>query len=444
MKKFFYIKTWGCQMNEYDTELIEKQLTNEGYIKTKNQKKANIFILNTCSIREKAQEKVFHQLGRWKKIKQKKPNTIIAVGGCVATQDGEKIYKRANYVNIIFGTQSLHKLSKMIRESYSSNNLIIDISFDKFTKFKIHKKVKKIKKKISSFVSIMEGCNNYCSFCIVPFTRGKEISRPVNHILSEIENLSENGVKEINLLGQNVNSYLGIGKYNKLCKFSELLLLVSEINGIDRIRFTTSNPFQFTDDIINAYAKTKKIVNFLHLPIQSGSNKILRKMKRLHTVQEYKEIINKLKNVRNNIQISSDFIVGFPGETESDFLETIKLIKEIKFDMSFSFIYSKRPGTPASKMKDFTSVEEKKERLYFLQKIINEQTLYWSKKMLNKEKTILVEKESEKINFNLMGKTENNRNVFFNGEKKLIGNFTKVKIIDFSTYNLYGKTIKNE
>lgn len=290
----------------------------------------------------------------------------------------------------------------------------------------------------------MEGCNNYCSFCIVPFTRGKEISRPVTHILSEIEKLSENGVREINLLGQNVNSYLGIGKYNKLYKFSELLLLVSEINGIDRIRFTTSNPFQFTDDIINAYAKTKKIVNFLHLPIQSGSNKILRKMKRLHTVQEYKEIINKLKNVRNNIQISSDFIVGFPGETEADFLETIKLIKEIKFDMSFSFIYSKRPGTPASKMKDFTSVEEKKERLYFLQKIINKQTLYWSKKMLNQEKIILVEKESEKKDFNLMGKTENNRNVFFNGENKLIGNFTKVKITDFSAYNLYGKIIQNK
>ncbi|XRX42980.1 MAG: tRNA (N6-isopentenyl adenosine(37)-C2)-methylthiotransferase MiaB [Buchnera aphidicola (Tetraneura sorini)] len=444
MKKNFYIKTWGCQMNEYDTELIEKQLTNDGYVKTKNQEKADIFILNTCSIREKAQEKVFHQLGRWKKIKQKKPNTIIAVGGCVATQEGERIYQRANYVSIIFGTQSLHKLSKMIRESYSSNNLIMDISFNKFKKFKIQKKVKKTKKKISSFVSIMEGCNNYCSFCIVPFTRGKEISRPVTHILSEIEKLSENGVREINLLGQNVNSYLGIGKYNKLYKFSELLLLVSEINGIDRIRFTTSNPFQFTDDIINAYAKTKKIVNFLHLPIQSGSNKILRKMKRLHTVQEYKEIINKLKNVRNNIQISSDFIVGFPGETEADFLETIKLIKEIKFDMSFSFIYSKRPGTPASKMKDFTSVEEKKERLYFLQKIINKQTLYWSKKMLNQEKIILVEKESEKKDFNLMGKTENNRNVFFNGENKLIGNFTKVKITDFSAYNLYGKIIQNK
>ncbi|CAL4043426.1 tRNA-2-methylthio-N(6)-dimethylallyladenosine synthase [Buchnera aphidicola (Tetraneura ulmi)] len=441
MNKKFYIKTWGCQMNEYDSELIEKQLTTKKYKITKNPEKADILILNTCSIREKAQEKVFHQLGRWKKIKKKKPNTIIAVGGCVATQEGKKIYKRANYINIVFGTQTLHKLSKMIEMAHYSNNLIIDISFNTFKKFKIKKETKIIKKKISSFVSIMEGCNKYCSFCIVPFTRGKEISRPVNHILKEIKQLSENGVREINLLGQNVNSYLGIGRYNKMCKFSELLQMVAEINGIDRIRFTTSNPFQFTDDIINVYKTTKKIVNFLHLPIQSGSNRILKKMKRLHTIQEYKEIVNKLINIRKNIQISSDFIVGFPGETEQDFLETIKIIEEIKFDMSFSFIYSKRPGTPASKMKDLTSIQEKKERLYFLQKKINEQTLFWSKKMLNKKKTILVEKESENKIFNLKGKTENNRNVFFKGEKKLIGNFTKVKITSFSTHNLYGYTV---
>ncbi|XRX42738.1 MAG: tRNA (N6-isopentenyl adenosine(37)-C2)-methylthiotransferase MiaB [Buchnera aphidicola (Eriosoma harunire)] len=437
MNNTLFIKTWGCQMNEYDSKLILNHLIKKNtYTISKTEYNANILILNTCSIREKAQEKLFHQLGRWKKLKEKNPNLIIAVGGCVAIQEGERIYKRANYINIIFGTQTLHKLDDMIQNARKYNRLIIDISFRNINKFNISPY--KTKKKPTALVSIMEGCNKYCSFCIVPFTRGREISRPIDKIIYEIVALSEQGVKEINLLGQNVNAYLGKGKNGRSYMFSELLLIVSEIEGIERIRFTTSNPIEFTDDIIYVYTQSKKIVSFLHLPIQSGSNRILQLMKRSHTTEEYKNIIKKLTIARKNIQISSDFIIGFPGETEEDFQSTIEFIKEINFDMSFSFIYSKRPGTPAENFTDNTTLEEKKYRLYQVQNIINTQTLNWSKKMINTEQTVLVENISKNNPLELYGKTENNRIVKFLGSHHLIGKLINIKITNADTYLLNG------
>ncbi|UPT14778.1 tRNA (N6-isopentenyl adenosine(37)-C2)-methylthiotransferase MiaB [Buchnera aphidicola] len=435
--KNIYIKTWGCQMNEYDSSMITKNLESTGqYLITENCEQADILILNTCSIREKAQEKLFHQLGRWKKLKDKNSNIIIAVGGCVATQEGEEIFKRSRYVDIIFGTQSLHKLPKMIDEAEKNKKFIIDISFPKLDKFNYFLPNKSTG--YTASVSIMEGCNKYCSFCVVPYTRGKEISRPSDDILFEITNLAENGIKEINLLGQNVNAYEGPTFDGKICFFSELLRLIAEIDGIERIRFTTSNPLEFSDDIIEVYKDTPKLVSFLHLPAQSGSNKILQLMKRSYTTEEYEKIIEKLVKARPNIQISSDFIVGFPGESKEDFEETINFIKKINFDMSYSFIYSSRPGTPASEMKDEIDLQEKKERLYILQNCISKQTMSWSRKMLGSQQHILVEGESKKNPRQLYGKTENNRIVNFYGPRKTIGQFVKVKINEVHTHILNG------
>ncbi|CAL4325132.1 tRNA-2-methylthio-N(6)-dimethylallyladenosine synthase [Buchnera aphidicola (Hyalopterus amygdali)] len=438
--KYIYIKTWGCQMNEYDSSMIKKYLEKTGkYLISTKPEKSDILILNTCSIREKAQEKVFHQLGRWKKLKNKNPNIIIAVGGCVATQEGQEIFKRANYVDIIFGTQTLHKLPKMINEIEKNRRFIIDISFPKLEKFKYFLEPKQTG--YTASVSIMEGCNKYCSFCVVPYTRGHEISRPSDDILLEISSLSENGIKEINLLGQNVNAYQGPTFNGKICVFSELLQLVSEIEGIERIRFTTSNPLEFTDDIISVYRDTPKLVSFLHLPVQSGSNRILQLMKRSYTTEEYEEIIKKLLKARPNIQISSDFIVGFPTESEEDFQNTINFIKKINFDMSFSFIYSNRPGTPASKIKDDIDLKEKKRRLYALQDCINKQTMSWSRKMLKSTQSVLVEGVSKKNIMELYGRTENNRIVNFKGSYNMIGKFVKIKIKKVHTYSLQGELI---
>ncbi|MDE5285262.1 MAG: tRNA (N6-isopentenyl adenosine(37)-C2)-methylthiotransferase MiaB, partial [Buchnera aphidicola] len=379
MKKI-HIKTWGCQMNEYDSSMIVSLLKKEyKCFITKNSEEADILILNTCSIREKAQEKVFHQLGRWRKIKKTRPEVIIAVGGCVAAQEGEEIFKRANYVDIIFGPQTLHRLPKMINNVEKKNIAQIDINFPDLEKFEYLSYPSQ--KGFTASISIMEGCNKYCSFCVVPYTRGQEVSRPCDDIIVEISLLAEKGIREINLLGQNVNAYQGPTYNGKICVFSELLRLVSEIDGIDRIRFTTSNPLEFTDDIIDVYYDTPKLVSFLHLPVQSGSNKILQLMKRSYTIEDYQSIIEKLIIARPNIQISSDFIVGFPGESENDFQQTIHFIKKINFDMSFSFIYSNRPGTPASSMEDNINLITKKERLYVLQKNINIQTMQWSRKM---------------------------------------------------------------
>lgn len=427
-------------MNEYDSSMIANLLEKEKkYLLTSLIEKANILILNTCSIREKAQEKLFHQLGRWRKIKNKNPEIIIAVGGCVAVQEGKNIFKRANYVDIIFGTQTLHKLPKMISEIEKNKKHTIDISFPKLEKFKYASKP--IKTKYTEMVSIMEGCNKHCSFCIVPYTRGHELSRPCNDILFEISSLAKQGVREINLLGQNVNAYKSLTFDGRICSFSKLIRLVAKIDGIDRIRFITSHPVEFTDDIIEVYKDTPKLVSFLHLPVQSGSNKILKSMKRLYTVEDYKLIVKKLTIVRPNIQISSDFIVGFPGESEQDFQQTMNLIKDINFDMSFSFIYSRRPKTPASKMKDNIQIEEKKKRLYILQNRINMQTMLWSRKMFGSTQSILVEGVSNKNIMELFGRTENNRIVTFKGSPKMIGKFVNLKINKIHTHSLKGTLI---
>ncbi|QCI27276.1 tRNA (N6-isopentenyl adenosine(37)-C2)-methylthiotransferase MiaB [Buchnera aphidicola] len=438
-KKKFYIKTWGCQMNEYDSLIISNMLKKKKYIFTKIFYEADILILNTCSIREKAQEKLFHQLGRWKEIKNKNKNIIIAVGGCVANQEGKKILKRAKFIDVIFGTQTLHRLPEMIEKKIKKNKFIIDISFPKIEKFK--NIIQPMYKNYSASISIMEGCNKYCSFCIVPYTRGKEISRPFYDIIKEISLLSENGIREIQLLGQNVNSYKYIDKNNIKYTFAKLLNDIALIPKIKRIKFITSNPMDFTDDIIEMYSKIPKIVSFLHLPIQSGSNKILKLMKRPYSIQKYKNIIQKLRIARPNIQISSDFIVGFPGETQLDFEKTMKIISEINFDMSFSFIYSSRPGTPASKLKDNISIFEKKNRLKILQKQIKIQTLNWSKKMINSTQKILVENIFDKKNNQFLGKTENNRTVIFYSQKNVIGKIIKVKIINKNKKFLEGQCI---
>ncbi|CRK85974.1 tRNA-2-methylthio-N(6)-dimethylallyladenosine synthase [Candidatus Providencia siddallii] len=438
--KKLYIKTFGCQMNQYDSSKIYSMLKNtHGYKLTENEEEADILILNTCSIRKKPQEKVFHQLGRWKKIKKIKQDIIICIGGCVASQEGDFIHQRAPYVNIIFGPQTLHRLPKMIDEIKKKDNFIIDISFPELEKFNSFPKPEA--KGPTASISIIEGCNKYCTFCIVPYTRGEEISRPYNDILSEITQLAKQGVHEIILLGQNVNAYKWISHNRDICTFAKLLCLVANIKEIKRIRFTTNNPIEFTDDIIKVYSDTTKLVNHLHLPIQSGSNNILKKMKRGYTVLEYKNIIQKLRKIRPEILISSDFIVGFPGETNYDFKKTMSIISDIDFDMSYSFIYSQRPGTPAAYFHDNIPENEKKQRLNLLQQLIKEQTIKHSKRMLNSIQNILVEKISNKNTKELIGRTENNRIVNFIGTQEMIGKFIDVKIIKSLSNSLYGKII---
>lgn len=438
MNKKVYIKTWGCQMNEYDSSKITDLLKLHGYKIVQKAENADILLLNTCSIREKAQEKIFHQLGRWKEFKKNNPKLIIGVGGCVASQEGKKIFVRANYVDIVFGPQTLHFLPKMINKVFSFGKAVINVSF----KYKIEKFDYFPEPQVNNctaFVSIMEGCNKYCSFCIVPYTRGKEISRPCKDILLEISQLAKKGVKEVNLLGQNVNAYHSITDDFKVCKFSKLLRLVASIKNIERIRFTTSHPSEFTDDIIDVYLDTPKLVSFLHLPVQSGSNNILKRMKRSYTVSDYKKIIQKLTNIRPNIQISSDFIVGFPGESNYDFQQTMELISEINFDNSYSFVYSSRPGTPASKIPDKVPEIEKKKRLHILQNRIKQQSDNWSKKMLGTVQKILVEGISKKNIMEFYGRTENNRVVNFEGSPDMIGNFIDIKIIDIYKNSLRGR-----
>ncbi|AMA65034.1 (Dimethylallyl)adenosine tRNA methylthiotransferase MiaB [Candidatus Arsenophonus lipoptenae] len=443
IKKKLYIKTWGCQMNTYDSsKIIDLLNSTHGYQITEIVEEADILLLNTCSIREKAQEKLFHQLGRWKKLKDINHNIIIAVGGCVASQEGNSIFKRAPSVDIIFGPQTLHRLPEMINKFKSNGNPIIDITFPEIEKFDYLPDP--VAKGPSAYISIMEGCNKYCSFCIVPYTRGEEISRPCDEILFEIVQLAEQGVREVNLLGQNVNAYCGKTFDGANCSFAELLRLVAAIDGINRIRFTTSHPIDFTDDIIDVYADTPELVNFLHLPVQSGSDRILNMMKRSYTILEYKNIIRKLRKVRPGILISSDFIVGFPGETESDFHHTMQLIYDINFDMSFSFIYSPRPGTPAAYLSDNVSYYEKKQRLYILQKRINQQAINHSAAMLGSIQRILVEGISHKNIMELAGRTENNRLVVFEGTHNMIGKFVDIEIINVYANSLRGKILRTE
>ncbi|QIM68932.1 tRNA (N6-isopentenyl adenosine(37)-C2)-methylthiotransferase MiaB [Basfia succiniciproducens] len=443
MTQKLHIKTWGCQMNEYDSSKMADLLqSTHGLELTEEAEQADVLLLNTCSIREKAQEKVFHQLGRWKELKKKNPNLVIGVGGCVASQEGEHIRERAPYVDIIFGPQTLHRLPEMINQIRAGEKAVLDISFPEIEKFDRLPEPKA--EGPTAFVSIMEGCNKYCTYCVVPYTRGEEVSRPLDDVLFEIAQLAEQGVREVNLLGQNVNAYRGPTHDGGICSFAELLRLVAAIDGIDRLRFTTSNPIEFTDDIIDVYRDTPELVSFLHLPVQAGSDRILTMMKRGHTVIEYKSIIRKLRAVRPNIQISSDFIVGFPGETNEEFEQTMNLIQQVNFDMSFSFVYSARPGTPAADMPDDVSEEEKKQRLYILQQRINNQAAQFSRAMLGTEQRVLVEGPSKKDIMELTGRTENNRIVNFAGTPDMIGKFVDIKITDVFTNSLRGDVVRTE
>lgn len=443
MNKKLHIKTWGCQMNEYDSSKMADLLeSTHGFTLTDIAEEADVLLLNTCSIREKAQEKVFHQLGRWKTLKDKNPNLIIGVGGCVASQEGEHIRQRAHFVDIIFGPQTLHRLPEMINHVTGKRSPVVDISFPEIEKF--DRLPEPRAEGSTAFVSIMEGCNKYCTYCVVPYTRGQEVSRPCDDVLFEIAQLAAQGVREVNLLGQNVNAYRGPTYDDDICSFAELLRLVAAIDGIDRIRFTTSHPIEFTDDIVEVYRDTPELVSFLHLPVQSGSDRVLHLMGRTHTVLEYKSIIRKLRAARPDIQISSDFIVGFPGETQRDFEQTMKLIGDINFDMSFSFIFSARPGTPAADMPDDVAEAEKKQRLYILQERINQQAMAFSRRMVGSIQRILVEGTSRKNIMELSGRTANNRVVNFEGNPKMIGKFVDVEIVDVYASSLRGKAIRTE
>ncbi len=422
-----FIKTHGCQMNEYDSaKMLDVLAEGCDLSLTDEESEADVLLLNTCSIREKAQEKVFSQLGRWKKLKQNKPGMVIGVGGCVASQEGEAIRTRAPFVDMVFGPQTLHRLPEMLRKSRASGSAVVDVSFPEIEKFDHLPEPRS--DGVKAFVSIMEGCSKYCTFCVVPYTRGEEISRPLDDIIAEIVSLAGQGVREVNLLGQNVNAYRGQMDDGDIADLALLIHYVAAIDGIDRIRYTTSHPVEFSDNLIDAYASVPELVSHLHLPVQSGSDRILSMMKRGHSTLEYKHKINKLRKIRPDISMSSDFIIGFPGETEADFNATMKLIDDIGFDASFSFIYSPRPGTPAAFMPDNIEMETKKQRLQQLQTRLLEQANQISRRMVGSRQRILVEGYSRKSELELSGRTENNRVVNFAGPDELIGQFVDVEI----------------
>ncbi|PHS22730.1 MAG: tRNA (N6-isopentenyl adenosine(37)-C2)-methylthiotransferase MiaB [Methylophaga sp.] len=432
-----FIRTFGCQMNEYDSSKMAEVLADSHQLEiTDVAEDADVLLLNTCSIREKAQEKVFHQLGRWKRWKDDKPNLVIGVGGCVASQEGDAIRRRAPYVDLIFGPQTLHRLPTMLDDVKKSHQPSIDISFPEIEKFDNLPEPKADGP--TAFVSIMEGCSKYCTFCVVPYTRGEEVSRPVDGVLAEIQQLAAQGVREINLLGQNVNAYQGEIDVDESIDLALLIHYVAAIDGIDRIRFTTSHPVEFSDSLIEAYAEVPELVSHLHLPIQSGSDRILALMKRGHMALEYKAKIRRLRKVRSNISISSDFIIGFPGESDFDFQATMKIINEVNFDHSFSFIYSARPGTPASEFSDSVSDEEKKQRLKQVQQRLLEQETQHSQAMLGTTQRILVERVAERVEGEMKGRTENNRSVVFEGSKALLGKFVDVNITEAYSNSLRG------
>ena len=415
-------------MNEYDSNKMSDVLkASHGLDLTEDINEADVLLINTCSIREKAEDKLFHQLGRWRKLKEKNPNLVIGVGGCVASQEGDLILKRAPYVDMIFGPQTLHRLPNMLNDALNDQEITVDISFPEIEKF--DHLPEPHSDGASAFVSIMEGCSKYCTFCVVPYTRGEEISRPFVDVFREVEILAEQGVKEVNLLGQNVNSYRGLMDDGEVADLALLISIIAQIEGIDRIRFTTSHPVEFSDRLIETYAEVPELVSHLHLPVQAGSDKILSLMKRGHTAIEYKSKIRKLKQIRPDISISSDFIIGFPGETENDFNDTVNLIDEIGFDKSFSFIYSKRPGTIASSFADDVSAETKKKRLTIVQERLNSNTEEISKSMIGSTQKVLVEGFSKKGN-TLSGRTENMRTAHFEGDEELIGQIVSVRIVD--------------
>ena len=442
--KKLYIKTHGCQMNEYDSSRM-KDLLGESHnmVPTEDPEDADVILINTCSIREKAQERLFHELGRWKKLKKKNPELVIGVGGCVASQEGEAIAKRAPYVDLIFGPQTLHRLPEMMETKKNNGVVVVDISFPEIEKF--DRLPQPDADGVSAFVSIMEGCSKYCTFCVVPYTRGEEVSRPVADVMTEIIHLAKQGVREVNLLGQNVNAYRGDTADGTQIDLAELITYVAAIDGIDRIRFTTSHPVEFTDALIEVYNQVPELVSHLHLPVQSGSDRILMAMKRGHTVLEYKSKLRKIKKNRPNISFSSDFIIGFPGETDADFEATMKLIHDMDFDTSYSFIYSARPGTPAADFPDDTPEEVKKHRLAILQDRLIQQALAISRRMVGNTERILVTGYSKKDPGQLCGRTENNRVVNFRSDNAdLIGKFADILIEEALTNSLRGTLISSE
>ncbi len=439
--KKLYIQTHGCQMNEYDSARMADVLhAEEGMELTTNAEEADVILINTCSIREKAQEKVFSQLGRWKRLKQGERPVIIGVGGCVASQEGAAILDRAPYVDLVFGPQTLHRLPELIRARREQDKPQVDISFPEIEKF--DRLPEPRAEGPTAFVSIMEGCSKYCSYCVVPYTRGEEISRPFESVLTEVAELAAQGVREVNLLGQNVNAYRGpLGDSGETADLGLLIRAIAEIDGIGRIRFTTSHPLEFSDSLIEAYRDVPKLANYLHLPVQAGSDRILSAMKRGYTALEFKQKIRKLRAVRPDISVSSDFIVGFPGETDADFEKTMRLIEDIGFDQSFSFIYSRRPGTPASDLEDTTASEEKHARLERLQKHISAHAATISQAMVGSVQTVLVEGPSRKDPNELTGKTENMRSVNFAAHPRLIGQFVAVEITAALSNSLRGRVL---
>jgi len=437
MDKKLYIKTYGCQMNEYDSGKISDLLAESNTVsETSSPDEADIILFNTCSVREKAEEKVFSDLGRIKHLKRKNPNLIVGVGGCVASQEGANIVKRAPYVDIVFGPQTLHRIPSMIRKVQNDRKSQIDISFPEIEKFD-HLPTKS-RSSATAFVSIMEGCSKYCSFCVVPYTRGTEFSRSVFDIIPEVRYLVKNGVKEITFLGQNVNAYYD--RKEKL-DFASLLELTSSINGLERIRYTSSHPREVTSSLIKAYKKLPKLVDQLHLPVQSGSDKVLSAMKRGYTALEYKSIIKKLRLSRPSLSLTSDFIVGFPGETDDDFEKTLNLVDELKFDGSYSFAYSDRPGTPASQLPDKIDKGTKFARLKILQEKLDKYASYHSFEMLGKNENVLIEGVSKRNSKELMGRTQNNRVVNLIGTTNLIGKIIPVLITDVKKHSLRGELI---
>jgi tRNA-2-methylthio-N6-dimethylallyladenosine synthase len=439
--KKLYIETHGCQMNEYDSSRIRDLLgVSHGLVRTDNPEDADVLLLNTCSIREKAQEKVFHQLGRWNKLKQAKPDLIIGVGGCVASQEGEAIGKRAPYVDLVFGPQTLHRVPDMMNAKKPNGPILVDVTFPEIEKF--DRLPEPSVDGPSAFVSIMEGCSKYCTFCVVPYTRGEEVSRPFDDVIAEIASLAERGVKEVNLLGQNVNAYRGRNHLHEIVDFAELLTYVAVVPGIERIRYTTSHPAEFSDALIDVYAELPQLVDHLHLPVQSGSDRILAAMKRGYTADYFLGRIERLRKHRPNISVSSDFIVGFPGETEDDFNATMQLIHTVGFDHSFSFIYSARPGTPAAQLPDEISAETKKQWLAILQTRIVQNTHQIGEAMVGTKQRILVARPSRKDPGELAGRTENNRVVNFHStDSKLIGQFVEVVITEALPNSLRGNLI---
>ena len=439
MAKKLFVKTHGCQMNEYDSaRMLDVLKDAQGYELAATEEEADVLLLNTCSIREKAQEKVFHQLGRWQKLKQSRPDLVIGVGGCVASQEGDAIMKRAPVVDMVFGPQTIHRLPEMVTTRQQQLLPVVDITFPEVEKF--DRLPQPSVDGPSAFVSIMEGCSKYCSFCVVPYTRGEEVSRSVASVMQEVESLASRGVREIHLLGQNVNSYLGDIDGDQ-ADLAELIYYVADVPGVERIRFTTSHPMDFSDNLVQAYADIPALVDHLHLPVQSGSDRILEAMKRGHTADAYRERIKKLRAVRPNISLSSDFIVGFPGETQQEFDETMALIDEIGFDTSFSFIYSARPGTPAAGLVDEVPEATKKTWLQTLQARIRAQADAISRSMVGTSQRVLVMSEARKGDGQLAARTENNRVVNFGGPQTLIGDFADVQITEALPNSLRGRLL---